>query len=733
MIRNYQRSGGTSNVDLSPIYYSLQTINSLLYNLDIQTTASQAINSLSNSINLLSGAYNWLSSDVIELNGAYNSLSSDVNEIEQKLSTMTFDNMHFITDTLLTTYITNYNTDYNTNVEIFEPFVQSITNYNYISAKYPNQRFNLPIAILNDTNANQAQLTRYTLEAIDGGFYILSDCKVNTLTNFNGLLAVCDINEIYADTISMAGGNIIMLSCNTGLISLATISIFSGQNCDVKTCFIDAVSATNCKFDQCTILNTPWRSNSFRSMTINENRLISCGLTDCVVMNEKLTGYYSECNFYNVSFPNLNITNFSKCSGTVYIPKVVNNSVLFDINGYYLYNESDYVTIYTEPSTYTSRIYDTSSYTEYTEYSSTLTTNYYVTTDYTRSLSDTVISRVTTTIIIYDHADLPQYVTSTTTDLTVTLSTTQTLTSIATTIYTFNEGGISTTLTGQWQTTKTYPQYYFSTLTLYDPYTTTRTLTSTLSRTSTLTPQLLVKCLPEYDYQLPPTQLIIGNNCDRKYIDLKFIRNSTDIINMYGCTGNIDLVVETVKTLAISNNKFYNANIDIIELTASTFQGNEITNCTINSYNNDAYTRDIANNYIYNFVINNYAYQNGMAFSYNDFFKAKFLVFTDDITFLHIENSYHSVTFEGFNDLINCTITNMINDGTCNMSGCYITACTLNDIASISGCTIERLVICPGVSQYYDIEGNEIGTLILPESMTDFELHNGFITSTITY
>lgn len=726
MIRNFQKSSSGSNVDLSPIYSSLQTINAFLYNLDVQTTLPQDIDSLKSS-------YSSLSSDITELSGAYNTLSDAYSSLEQKISTMTFDNMHFITDTLLTTYITNYNTDYNTNVEIFEPYVQNITNYNYISANYPNQRFSLPIATLNDTNANQAQLTRYTLDAINGGFYILSDCKVNTLTNFNGLIAVCDIHEIYADTLSMAGGSVIMVSCNTGLISLATISVYSGQNCEFKTCFVDIVSATNCIFDQCTLLNTPWRNNSFRSMTLIENRLNFCGLTDCVVMNESITGYYSECNFYNVSFPNLNITNFSKCSGTIYVPKIVKNSVLFDINGHYLYNESNYVTIYTEPSTYTNIQYGTSTYTEYTEYSSTLTTNYYVTTDYTRSLSDTVISRVTTNTIISDHAGLPQYPTTTTIDLTVTLSTTQTLTSIATTIYTFNEGGISTTLTGQWQTTKTYPQYYFSTLTLSDPYTTTRTLTSTLSRTSTLTPQLVVKCLPEYNYQLPPTQLMIGNNCNNTYLDLNFVRNSTDIISMYRCNGNIDLVVQTVKSLCIENNRFYNVNIDITNLTASTFEGNEITNCTINYYGDNLYTKDIADNYIYNFVINNYAHQNGIAFSNNDFYKAKFLVFTEDITFLHIQNSYHSGTFEGSNEFIDCTITSMINDGTCNMSDCYITACTLNDIATITGCTIERLIITPNISDNYSIEGNEIGTLILPESMSEIRYSNVYIGETITY
>ena len=717
MIRNYQRSGGDSNVDLGPIYNSLQTINALLYRLDIQTTIPQAINSLSNSINSVS-------SDVIELSSAYTSL-------EQKISTMTFDNMQFITDTLLTKHITNYNTYYNTNLEIFEPYVQSITNYDYISAAYTNQRFNLPNATLNVDDTTPIQINNYTFDCIDGGFYYLSACKVNILTNFNGLVALGDVAEIYADTLMMLAGNHLIVSCNVGTISEATIYAFTGQNCTLEYCVLDGMQATNCLFNQCTLIHMPWQHNSFKSMTLSYNRFFVCGLTDCVIYNEPTTGYFSECSFSNVSFPRLNTTNFSKCSGTVYIPKIVNNSIVFDINGNYLYNERDYVTIYTEPSTYTNIQYDTSTYTNLTEYTSTLTTNYYVTTDYTRSISDTVISRVTTDTIISDQAGLPQYPTTTTIDLTVTLTATQTLTSIATTIYTFNEGGMSTTLTAQWQTTKTYPHYYNSTLTVSEPYTTTQTLTSTLSRTSTLTPQLVVKCLPEYDYALSPTQLIIGNY-DNTYVDINFVRNSTNQISFYNCSGNIDLAVQTVKTLAIEHNKFYNVNIDITELTASTFEFNEITNCTINAYENNANNRDIANNYIYNFVINNYAYQSGIAFLNNDFFKAKFLVFTEDITFTHVENTYHSATFEGSNEFTECTITSMVNDGTINMRDCYVTACTLNNIATITGCTIERLLIKPGISEDYNIEGNEIATLIVPESMSEFRISN-LIHDSFTY
>jgi hypothetical protein len=468
-------------------------------------------------------------------------------------------------------------------------------------------------------------------------------------------------------------------------------------------------------------------------MTLNENRLFKCYLTDCVVNNEATTGYYSECSFNHVSFPNLNSTVFSKCSGTVYFPLRANNSVLFDINGNYLYGENDYVTIYTEPSTYTNLHYGTSSYTNLTQYTSTLTTNYHVTTSYTRTISDTAISRVTTDTIISDNYGIPMYPTTTTIDLTVTLQQTITSSSNATTIYTFNEAQGSTTFTGQWVTTKTYPHYYDSTLTQTEPYTTTRTLTNTISKTSTLTPQLLVKLLPEYDYQLPPNELIISTNYQNTYVDIKFVRNSTNDINILNCTGNLYLDVNTVKTLCITENSFKNLDLDVRVMTLSSFKYNTITNCTMNLYSVDAIENEIIYNEISNLIVNQYGKQTGFVFSANTFYKAQFLAYTDDVTLSHIENSYSTVIFEGSHEFTECTISSMTNNGICNMRECYISAATLNDIATIRSCTIEKLVINPNVSTDYVIEDNEIATLVCPESMSDFHYSNMIINDTITY
>ena len=713
MIRNYQKSSSSSTVDLSPIYSSLQTINAFLYQLDVQTTIPQALNSLSNSINELSEAYNSL---------------------EQKISTFSNSGgMNFITDTLLTTYLTDYNTYYNSNFEIFEPYVQSITNYNYISAAYPNQRFNLPNATLNDTNANQVMLTKYTLDKIDGGFYALTDCVVDVVTNFYGVIANCTIDQLVGDTLMMMGGKVVRLVCNAlGDFSIATIYVFSGSNCTFDGCIIDGASASSCLFEKCTMLNIPWNSNSYRSMTLSENRLHFCGLTDCVIQNEQTTGYYSECTLSNVSFPYLNSTQFYKCTGTIFIPQRVRNSIMFDVIGNYLYGENDYIKTYTVSSSYTNTDYATSTYTDLTQYTSTLTTNYYVTTDYTSEISDTVISRVTTDTIISDQAGLPQYPTTTTIDLTVTLFQTLTSSSIATTIYTFNEGGLTTSYTAQWQTTRTYLHYYDSTLTNSSQYIATETLTRTLTNSETSPPQLVVSMLPGNNYELPPNELIISTSYQDVFLDFNFLRNSTNCISIYNCSGNIGLTVGTANTFALEYNDFNNINIDISNFSASSIDYNIFTNCTINFYINNANDRAIVGNTISNLVFNHYAHQYGIEFSDNSINKGKFLAFEEDITFTHIYCTYSSATFEGSNEVTECTVYNITNEGTINLRDCFINTCLINNLATIRGCTIQKLIIKPDVPYEYMIEANQIETLIMPENMTDIDVNNT-VGETVTY
>lgn len=795
MIRNFQKSSG-DNVDLSPIYSSLQTINNFLYQLDVQTTLNQAIDSLNNKVNNISNdlstlqtEFTWFNEKVNNINSRFNDFSEDVtndissistyctrlssvimnvnsrfnyfsgsvtnkfvsfsssinelsdayNEINDKISTISdvnsYDGFSFITDRYLTTNLTDYNSYYNSNIEVFEPYIRSILSYDYITSPYPNRRLNIPNATLLDlvTTDTTRLINSCTLAAINGGYYTCRNCSINSLYNFNGNLFYCTVGFARANICTMNNVDVRNFTCNSGRITCGTIYSFVGSNCLFSSCFGSLIAATNCTWDGCTFSNIPYISNYFRSLTMdNQNTLSSCGLTDCELNLIKRSCKFSECTFVNVSFPNLYSTNFYKCSGTIFIPKIVNNSTVFDVNGNYLYNESSYEKTYTEASTYTDDINSSSTYTNYTQYTSTLTTNYYVTTDYTRTISDTAISRVTVNTIVSDHGGLPQYETTSTVDLIVTLTSIQTLTSNATTIFTINEGGVTTTFTGKWQTTSTYLHYNDSILTLTDNYATTAIFTDTLTKNTTLQPQLVVKCLPEFDYHLSPSELIISTFYYNASLNFEFIRDSTSVISMTDCIGDVNLIVDSVNTLCIKNNNFRNLKLDITTFTLSSIVNNSITNCTINTYSNNAIETAIESNIFTNLVVNNYGNQFGISFNENTVYKASFIGTTDDATYSHIYGSYYSVTFDGVNDLTDCTIESMINEGTCHMLNCTINGATLNNKATMYDCNLSYLYIKPGMLSNYSFTGNTFETLIVPQYMEELSASND-IFEMITY
>lgn len=309
MIRNFQPSG-SSNVDLGPIYNSLQTINQFLYNLDVQTTLSQAINSLE--------------SDTNSLETRINNLSSDVSDLQDRISTINLDNVNvFITDRTLTTNITDYNTYNNTNLVIFEPYVQLVTDYNYITTSN-SQRYNMPNATLNFSDTTFPREIHYnTLAMISGGLYTLNKCEIGTLTKFVGGCLDCTINDISAESIIVSGGNIYSFDAKQGHILDATFNTFHASSCLLMDCSIKNAYASSCSFTNCTIANLPGAYCVYESMTLKDSRgLQSCTINNCIY---EMIGTSdidcSSCSFNNVTFTNYNTIQVCRFDG------VTNNGV----------------------------------------------------------------------------------------------------------------------------------------------------------------------------------------------------------------------------------------------------------------------------------------------------------------------------------------------------------------------------------------------------------------------
>lgn len=308
MIRNFQGSGGTQ--DLSAIYNSLQTINALLYRLDSQTTLPQAMSSLQGEMN--------------NLETKVDDLVSDVSDLQDRFSTINLDNINvFITDRTLTTNITDYNTYNNTNLVIFEPYVQLITDYNYISTSN-SQRYNMPNATLSFTDTTTPREINYnTLAMISSGLYTLKKCEIGTLTNFNGGCLDCTINEITAGTIIVSDGDIYSFYAKQGHILDATFNTFQASSCLLMNCSIKHPYASICNFMNCTLDNIPGAYNTYDSMTIRDSRgLQSCTINNCIM--EMITTSQiecSSCSFNNVTFTNFNTIQVCKFDG------VTNNGV----------------------------------------------------------------------------------------------------------------------------------------------------------------------------------------------------------------------------------------------------------------------------------------------------------------------------------------------------------------------------------------------------------------------
>ena len=198
MIRNFQKSSSDSNVDLSPIYNSLQTINALLYRLDVQTTIPSAINQLSQSII----------------------------DVDQRIDNITKDDYslaYYITESVLSQPLWKYN-NYSTlqttgPIVIFEPYVQSITNYEHLEGRY-HFAYNLPNATLNYiVGLPPRQAIEYqglTVDAMSLHAFIGTSCVINTMYVTRATFTNCSLQSLSAKTASISNCDINTLNVENG-------------------------------------------------------------------------------------------------------------------------------------------------------------------------------------------------------------------------------------------------------------------------------------------------------------------------------------------------------------------------------------------------------------------------------------------------------------------------------------------------------------------------------------
>lgn len=712
MIRNYQRSSSNSDVDLSPIYNSLATINALLYKLDVQTTIPQAINSISNSI--------------INLN-------EDINEITNRTN---YSLAYYITDYTLTKAITDYQ-NYNqlSNVEIFEPYVQLIDTLDFINDNR-GFKYNLPNCTLNASQYPEFMAVRYlpiTLNKYMNGNMNVNNASVKTLSNCNIEATRCSFDYIYANNCNLLNCDLQYVSCDLNcniqgcIIPQITMNMGRLKNCYIYSLktpnTINSTNTTrNVRLENCTIANYASMGCIYSEMTINNvTNALECNFSSCVIncLNTNNNYSFSNCSFNEASIYHLTNTNFINCSGNIYIPKIVNGSVLFDLNNNFLGN-LEFTSTITTNSTYESTYSSTYLTTDLNQYTTELTTNYYVTDWYTSMITDTAISRVTTDTIISNEADLPMYPTTTTIDLTITLSSTNTLTSTVTTILTITENGITTTFGPvDLMTSSTYEGSILSTETYTETTNITDIYTSTYTINTEYIGNLSVLCLPEWKFNLSPNQVEISSIYSDQYINLEYYRNSTPYISISNCNGKIDLEVNSLSTLIISGNDLKYLNLDIENYTTTSLIQNTINNCVLNFYPQLVGLENmISSNSINNLTVYNNFTEHSIIFKNNTVLNGDFDANVNNASYRHSLCSYNNLHLKGWNGLYSCSIGYLENEGEVSMSKCSLNTGVFQNIALLYDVTADKIIINPNNYDQYSFMGNSIKTLICPSNFT---------------
>lgn len=705
MIRNFQKSSSDSNVDLSPIYNSLQTINALLYRLDVQTTIPSAINQLSQSI-------------------------IDVDERIDNITKDDYSLAYYITESVLSKPLWQYN-NYSTlqttaPIVIYEPYVQSITNYLHLEGRY-YFGYNLPNATLNYiVGPNSYQAVEYealTCKAINNHGFIGTSCVINTMNVTQARITNCSIQSLSAIIATINNCDINTLNVeNSGNIYNCFLKNNTINGCNIYSCLGYNINGNRNNFVSCTLANYPTISNTFREMNLNnvnilENvRAITCNL-DC--NNKNTNNSFVNCTFDNVSIHHLTHTNFINCNGNIYIPRLINGNNMFDENNNYI---GDYVNTMTQISSDTYTETSTLSMTlNSTEWFNTTLTEYEP--SYINTSIDTTYTYSDTTLIITWN-DPDSHITSTYTTITEITdnSTTDTmvLDTYSSTSLTWNDPDSHIV------STYTYSSFYYSTLTsqimssssyIREVYTTdTETLTTNYNTTITLQNQLTINILPEWYVPNIFTNRGIGRNYINTYVNIDYYTISSPGFTANNVTGNIEMYISSITTnYIIANNDLYKLKLNVKNLngpfmvTSNTIKDGDIlidsfVNPTIAFSQN---TFDKLNLYY------NYTHNQSMVLENNEFNVINVQAGARGNLRL-VGCTINNGVLYGWNGLYSCTANYIENYGENSYSKNSINTLRAHDIKLMYDNTISKLIIEPNVFVNVSFMGNNIGTIICP-------------------
>ena len=716
MIRNYQKTSGDSNVDLSPIYNSLQTINALLYRLDVQTTIPSAINSISNSV---------------------------VN-IENRIDNITKDDYslaYYITESVLSKPLWQYN-NYSTfqstaPIVIYEPYVQSITNYEHLEGRY-YFAYNLPNATLNYIVGlpprKAIEYQGLTVDAMSLHAFIGTSCVINTMYVTRATFTNCSLQSLSAKTATISNCDINTLNIeNGGDIYNCFLKNNTINGCNIYSCLGYNVNGNSNNFVSCTLANYPTASNTFREMNLNNvNQLSNVKAMTCKLecANKNTNNSFDNCTFDDVSIYHLTHTNFiNQCSGNVFIPRLINGSNMFDDNNNYI-GELNTSMSYNTSSTYTVNTEVSWEYeqTEYPEYSSTYTVqNPYVEESTSYRTIDT--SYVYTFTLPEDPTNTINQTNYTTTYDTYAFETTDILTVTANPetpeSYTHTMASIYDVTTTHIDD-YTYDTYSVSTNTDYWTETITKTYTlNTITETilvsdytslSTYEPLLTVNILPEWRTPNIFTNNSISSKYMNTYVNLNNYTISSPGFTLNNCTGNAEMYISSITTnYIIANNDLYKFKLNVNNLNGPfIFSANIIKDgdILIDSFSNPTIAFSV-NSFDKLNLYYNYTQNQSMVLEKNEFNVLNIQAGAKGNIRMSSCTINNGVLY-GWNGLYYCTANYIENYGENSYSKNSINTLRAHDIKFMYDNTITKLIIEPNDYEGFSFMGNNIATIICP-------------------
>ena len=322
------------------------------------------INKINSQINVVVNKYNSISNDIfsvssnistfnenlnsvtLQLNNLNQSIVSLENEIE-KFSNTDYSLAYYITEPVLSKPLWQYNNYSNLQstapIVIFEPYVQSITNYEHLEGRY-HFAYNLPNATLNYIVGlpprKAVEYQGLTVDAMSLHAFIGTSCVINTMYVTRATFTNCSLQSLSAKTATISNCDINTLNVeNSGNIYNCFLKNNTINGCNIYSCLGYNVNGNSNNFVSCTLANYPTASNTFREMNLNNvNQLSNVKAMTCKLecANKNTNNSFVNCTFNDVSIYHLTHTNFVNCEGRIYIPRLVNGQNMFDQNNQYL-------------------------------------------------------------------------------------------------------------------------------------------------------------------------------------------------------------------------------------------------------------------------------------------------------------------------------------------------------------------------------------------------------------